>query len=172
MYDVPLGRAPVSASANARGARARPPHVLDEPLSVLAPYERLELIPSGGRDHTGGGRGLTAPNARSVLGRPSSRARDSVQNEAVADLARLEAPALSDHDLTPEECMALARSAADRIDLGALERGGEGSFELLWRDEHSEAWLNTWWEPRDTGFHDHGGSCVGVYVLDGRATSE
>ena len=95
-----------------------------------------------------------------------------MQNEAVADLARLEAPALSDHVLTPEECMALARSAADRIDLGALERGGEGSYELLWRDEHSEAWLNTWWEPRDTGFHDHGGSCVGVYVLDGRATSE
>jgi hypothetical protein len=97
---------------------------------------------------------------------------NSVQNEAVADLDRFEAPALSDRDLTPEECMALARSAAERIDLGALERGGEGSFELLWRDDHSEAWLNTWWEPRDTGFHDHGGSCVGVHVLEGRASSE
>ena len=96
----------------------------------------------------------------------------SMQNEAVADLDRIEAPALSDHDLTPEECMALARSAAERIELGALERRGEGSFELLWRDEHSEAWLNTWWEPRDTGFHDHGGSCVGVHVLEGRASSE
>ena len=95
-----------------------------------------------------------------------------MQNEAVTDLDRFEAPALSDHDLTPEECIALARSAAERIDLGALERGTEGSFELLWRDEHSEAWLNTWWEPRDTGFHDHGGSCVGVHVLEGRASSE
>src|SRR5688572_3403007 len=90
----------------------------------------------------------------------------------VTDLDRFESPALSDHDLTPEECIALARSAAERIDLGALERGGEGSFELLWRDDHSEAWLNTWWEPRDTGFHDHGGSCVGVHVLEGRASSE
>jgi Cysteine dioxygenase type I len=96
----------------------------------------------------------------------------SMQNEAMAELDRIDAPALSDHDLTPEECMALARSAAERVELGALERSGEGSFELLWRDEHSEAWLNTWWEPRDTGFHDHGGSCVGVHVLEGRATSE
>jgi hypothetical protein len=90
----------------------------------------------------------------------------------VADLDRSQAPVLSDHDLTPEECMALARFVAGKIELGALERGGVGSFELLWRDEHSEAWLNTWWEPRDTGFHDHGGSCVGVHVLEGRATSE
>ena len=95
-----------------------------------------------------------------------------MQNEAVADLDRIEAPALSDHDLTPEECMAVARSVAESIDRSALERDGNGSFELLWRDEHSEAWLNTWWEPRDTGFHDHGGSCVGVHVLEGRASSE
>ena len=97
---------------------------------------------------------------------------DSMQNEAMADLDRIDAPALSDHDLTPEECMARARSAAEHVELGALDRGGVGSFELLWRDEHAEAWLNTWWEPRDTGFHDHGGSCVGVHVLEGRATSE
>jgi hypothetical protein len=95
-----------------------------------------------------------------------------MQNEAVAGLDRIKGPALPDHVLTPEECMTLARSLAERIDLGALERDGEGSSELLWRDEHSEAWLNTWWEPRDTGFHDHGGSCVGVHVLEGRATSE
>jgi hypothetical protein len=90
----------------------------------------------------------------------------------VATLDRFEAPSLSERDLTPEECMALARSAAERVDLSAVERRGEGSFELLWRNEHSEAWLNTWWESRDTGFHDHGGSCVGVYVLEGRAISE
>ena len=49
---------------------------------------------------------------------------------------------------------------------------GSGEARLLWRDAHSEAWLNTWWEPRDTGYHDHGGSCVGVFVLDGRAWNE
>src|SRR5262245_18177673 len=68
--------------------------------------------------------------------------------------------------------MELARSAAGLVGLGAIERDGEGSFELLWRDDHSEAWLNRWWESRDTGFHDHGGSCVGVHVLEGRVTSE
>jgi hypothetical protein len=90
----------------------------------------------------------------------------------VTDRARLEALALRDHDLSPEECMDLARSAAQLVELDALERDGDGAFELLWRDEHSETWLNLWWEPRDTGFHDHGGSCVGVHVLEGRVRSE
>jgi hypothetical protein len=80
--------------------------------------------------------------------------------------------AASDSPLSPDECAALARSAAELVDLAALSREGEGSFELLWRTEHSEGWLNTWWQPRDTGFHDHGGSCVGVYVLEGRARAE
>jgi mannose-6-phosphate isomerase-like protein (cupin superfamily) len=74
--------------------------------------------------------------------------------------------------LTPEECAALAREAASHVDLAALDRDGDGTFTLLWRDEHSEAWLNTWWAPRDTGFHDHGGSAVGVYVIQGRARTE
>jgi len=95
-----------------------------------------------------------------------------VQNEAVVDVACFEALALSDRDLAPEECAALARSAALLVDLATLDREGEGSFELLWRTDHSEAWLNTWWDPRDTGFHDHGGSCVGVYVLEGRVRNE
>ena len=85
---------------------------------------------------------------------------------------RIDALAVSDRDLTPEECAAAARSAAALVDLAALERGGDGFFELLWRTQHSEAWLNAWWEPRDTGFHDHGGSCVGVHVLEGRARNE
>ena len=38
--------------------------------------------------------------------------------------------------------------------------------------EHSEAWLNLWWQPRDTGYHDHTGSCVGVHVIEGRAWNE
>ena len=88
------------------------------------------------------------------------------------DSTRFEALAVSDRDLGPEECAALARSAATLVDVGALDRSGGGSFELLWRNEHSEAWLNLWWEPRDTGYHDHGGSCVGVHVLEGRARNE
>lgn len=95
-----------------------------------------------------------------------------MQNEIVTGRDRIEALAATDRDLTPEECAALAHSAAALVDLAALERAGEGSFELLWRNEHSEAWLNTWWEPRDTGFHDHGGSSVGVYVLEGTARAE
>jgi hypothetical protein len=74
--------------------------------------------------------------------------------------------------LEPDECAALARAAAALVDITALDRQGGGSFELLWRNEHSEGWLNTQWEARDTGFHDHGGSCVGVYVVEGRARSE
>jgi Cysteine dioxygenase type I len=87
----------------------------------------------------------------------------------VKDIGGLAVPG---HDLSPEECMALARSAAQLVELHTLDRAGEGSFELLWRNQHSEAWLNLWWEPRDTGFHDHGTSCVGVYVLDGVVRSE
>jgi len=68
--------------------------------------------------------------------------------------------------------MELARSATGFVELNATVRDGEGSFELLWRDDHSEGWLNQWWETRDTGFHDHGGSCVGVHVLEGRVLSE
>jgi mannose-6-phosphate isomerase-like protein (cupin superfamily) len=74
--------------------------------------------------------------------------------------------------LDPDECAMLARDAASKIDVAALDREGDGSFTLLWRDERAEAWLNTWWKPRDTGFHDHGRSCVGVYVLEGRARAE
>jgi hypothetical protein len=95
-----------------------------------------------------------------------------VQNAAVIDRARLEALARRDHDLSPDECMALARSAAELIALRPPEPGSGGSFELLWRDAHSEGWLNQWWESRDTGFHDHGGSCVGVHVLAGKVQSE
>jgi mannose-6-phosphate isomerase-like protein (cupin superfamily) len=86
--------------------------------------------------------------------------------------ARFEQLAATGRALEPEECAALARSAADLVDLAALDRSGAGTFELLWRNEHSEAWLNLWWEARDTGYHDHGGSCVGVHVLEGRARNE
>ena len=88
------------------------------------------------------------------------------------DPARLGALATGDRDLSPDECAALAYEAAALVDLASLERSGDGSFELLWRTSRSEAWLNLWWEPRDTGFHDHSGSSVGVYVLEGRARNE
>jgi hypothetical protein len=92
--------------------------------------------------------------------------RAPVDIAAVARLARSGGP------LGPEDCADLASRAAAFVDLGAVDRSGPGSFLLLWRTEHSEAWLNTWWEPRDTGYHDHAGSCVGVHVLEGTATNE
>ncbi|MET0818997.1 MAG: aromatic amino acid lyase [Solirubrobacteraceae bacterium] len=94
------------------------------------------------------------------------RVRDEVTEDRFAAIAA------GDRPLTPAECAGRARQAAALVDLGALDRTGAGEARLLWRDAHSEAWLNTWWEPRDTGYHDHGGSCVGVYVLDGRAWNE
>ncbi len=74
--------------------------------------------------------------------------------------------------LSPAECAQRARAAAASLDLAAIDRSGPGGAKLLWRDAASEAWLNTWWEPRDTGFHDHDGSCIGVYVIAGRAENE
>ena len=74
--------------------------------------------------------------------------------------------------LSPAECAERAREAAAQVDLAAIDRSGPGGAQLLWRDDASEAWLNTWWEPRDTGFHDHDGSCVGVYLIAGRAENE
>jgi hypothetical protein len=79
---------------------------------------------------------------------------------------------VGDRDLTPEECADRAQRAAALVDLSALDRAGRGEAMLLWRDAHSEAWLNLWWQPRDTGYHDHDGSAVGVYVIEGRAWNE
>ncbi len=86
-----------------------------------------------------------------------------------AALARL---AASDRPLTPAECAERARQAASLVDVSRLDRGGPGEAQLLWRNESSEAWLNLWWDPRDTGYHDHDGSGVGVYVIEGRAANE
>ncbi len=88
------------------------------------------------------------------------------------DQGRLREIADSDRPLTPQECAERARRAAALIDPGRLDRSGSGQAVLLWRDEHSEAWLNLWWQPRDTGYHDHTGSCVGVHVIAGRAWNE
>ena len=86
----------------------------------------------------------------------------------------LESVAASDHDFSPEECVARAREAARVVDPDALadENARQRIYELLWRNEHSEAWLLSWNEPRDTGYHDHDGSCGAVAVLEGRITEE
>jgi cysteine dioxygenase type I len=90
----------------------------------------------------------------------------------VLDPARLAELSASREELDPDECATLARAVGALVDPSAHDRGGEGEAVLLWRNDHSEAWLNTWWEPRDTGFHDHDGSCVGVYVVEGRVRNE
>ena len=88
------------------------------------------------------------------------------------DIAQLRAVAASDRPLAPHECADRARLAAGLIEPSRLDRSGPGEAVLLWHDEHSEAWLNLWWQPRDTGYHDHTGSCVGVHVIEGRAWNE
>jgi hypothetical protein len=90
----------------------------------------------------------------------------------VLDHAELERLAAGAAALTPLECMEWAARAAMALDLAALDRNNAGDALLLWRSESSEAWLNLWWQARDTGFHDHDGSCVGVYVIEGVARNE
>ena len=74
--------------------------------------------------------------------------------------------------LAPDACAAVASRAAALIDIDGLDRSGPGSATPLWRTDGSEAWLNTWWQPRDSGFHDHGGSSGGVHVIAGEVTGE
>ena len=81
----------------------------------------------------------------------------------------LGALAATDRPFRPEECADRARRAAALVTLPGDEAGGS---VMLWRDEHSVAWLNVMPEPRDTGYHDHDGSAVGVYVIRGSVTNE
>ena len=74
--------------------------------------------------------------------------------------------------LRPDECAAMARQAAGLVDMAALPRAGTGASTVLWQDEESVAWLNVMPEPRDTGYHDHDGSAVGIYVIEGNVTNE
>jgi Cysteine dioxygenase type I len=90
----------------------------------------------------------------------------------MADAKTIAALGETGRALEADECAELARAAAGLVALDELDRTGTGSARLLWRTAYSEAWLNTWWEARDTGFHDHDGSCVGVHVLEGRAANE
>ena|SRR5947209_8127881 len=90
----------------------------------------------------------------------------------VTDRAELDRLASGTGALTPLGCMERAEAAANALNLAALDRMTAGDALLLWRSETSEAWLNLWWQARDTGFHDHDGSCVGVYVIEGVARNE
>jgi hypothetical protein len=90
----------------------------------------------------------------------------------VVDRAALDRLAAAPAPLTPAECAEYAGHAAGTLDLSALDRSGAGHALLLWRSDSSEAWLNLWWDARDTGYHDHDGSGVGVYVIDGVARNE
>jgi hypothetical protein len=78
----------------------------------------------------------------------------------------------SGRPLLPEECAALARRAAGLLDPATLAEASTDGFVALWHDEHSVCWLNVLPERRDTGYHDHDGSAVGVYVLEGSVTNE
>ena len=74
--------------------------------------------------------------------------------------------------LESAECAAMAKRAADLVDVATLPRTGIAESFVLWQDEESVAWLNVVPEHRDTGYHDHDGSAVGVYVLEGSVTNE
>jgi hypothetical protein len=89
-----------------------------------------------------------------------------------ASPAALAAIAASERPFQPDECMALARRAAGLLDTAALSATGTGTSVALWEDEHSVAWLNVMPERRDTGYHDHDGSAVGVCVIAGSVTNE
>src|SRR5271170_4665727 len=80
--------------------------------------------------------------------------------------------AASDRPLRPDECAALAKRAAGLLDRAALAQARAGVSVVLWQDEHSVSWLNIMPERRDTGYHDHDGSAVGVCVIAGSVTNE
>jgi len=84
----------------------------------------------------------------------------------------LAALAAGSRPFQPGECATLARRAAGLVDTAALPRTGAAASFVLWHDEHSVAWLNVMPERRDTGYHDHDGSAVGVYVIGGSVTNE
>jgi hypothetical protein len=86
--------------------------------------------------------------------------------------AELTGLAASTRPFQPDECAARAERAAALVDLAGLPRDAAGGSFLLWQDEHSVAWLNIMPERRDTGYHDHDGSAVGVYVIQGSVTNE
>jgi hypothetical protein len=88
----------------------------------------------------------------------------------LAETAELAGLARKGRTFQPHECAALAQRAAEFAGIPELSAAG-GSY-VLWHDEHSVGWLNVIAERRDTGYHDHDGSAVGVYVIEGSVTNE
>lgn len=88
------------------------------------------------------------------------------------DPVRLAALSATDQPFQPAECADRARRAAELVNAAALPAAGPGASVLLWQDQHSVAWLNVYRERRDTGYHDHDGSAVGVHVIAGTVTNE
>jgi hypothetical protein len=81
--------------------------------------------------------------------------------------------AVSGRPLQPDECASLAQRAAGLLDPDTLARARTcGGSVVLWEDEHAVCWLNVMPERRDTGYHDHDGSAVGVFVIEGSVTNE
>jgi len=80
--------------------------------------------------------------------------------------------AASGRPLQPDECAWMAERAASLLDADALAEARGGGSVVLWEDEHSVSWLNAMPERRDTGYHDHNGSAVGVFVIEGSVTNE
>ena len=81
----------------------------------------------------------------------------------VIDRAALDRLAAAASPLTPEQCMKRAHAAGALVDVSNVDRSGPGDALLLWRTDSSEAWLNLWWQPRDTGYHDPGAITIHVY---------
>jgi histidine ammonia-lyase len=116
---------------------------------------------------------VDAPGRLDALAAALERDRGTVtRNGPVADAAALAMLSEARSPLTPQECAQRARAAAAALDISGLTPEGSGEAVLLWRSDSSEAWLNLWWAPRDTGYHDHDGSCVGVHVISGVARNE
>jgi quercetin dioxygenase-like cupin family protein len=46
------------------------------------------------------------------------------------------------------------------------------TYELIWGDEHVNAWLICWSEDQDTGFHDHDESAAAIRVIDGEVRED
>src|SRR6202050_4141376 len=81
--------------------------------------------------------------------------------------------AASGRPLQPDECASLAQRAAGLLDPDTRARARTcGVSVVLWEDEHSVSWLNVMPGRRDTGYHDHDGSAVGVHVIEGSVTNE
>jgi mannose-6-phosphate isomerase-like protein (cupin superfamily) len=45
-------------------------------------------------------------------------------------------------------------------------------YEVIWEDEHVNAWLICWSEDQDTGFHDHDNSAAAIRVLSGQVRED